>query len=81
MGIEIERGNTEGTHGLRIEVPYKECCPMRILIEMELEVKIPADRANVNEIFMAVQSAMANARSEAATKVIEGYEEQVIKTL
>jgi len=54
---------------------------MRILIEMELEVKIPEDRANVNEIFMAVQSAMADARSEAATKVIEGYEEQVIKTL
>ena len=54
---------------------------MRILIEMELEVKIPEDRANVNEIFMAVQSAMADARSESATKVIEGYEEQIIKTL
>ena len=54
---------------------------MRILIAMELEVKIPEDRANVNEIFMAVQSAMADARSKAATKVIEGYEEQVIKTL
>jgi hypothetical protein len=54
---------------------------MQILIEMELEVKIPENRANVNEIFMAVQSAMVDARSEAATKAIEGYEEQVIKTL
>jgi hypothetical protein len=53
-------------------VPYKECCPMRILIEMELEVKIPADRANVNEIFMAMQTAMLEARSQAATKAIEG---------
>jgi hypothetical protein len=54
---------------------------MRIVIEMELEVKIPADRANVNEIFMAVQAAMLDARSQAATKAIEGYEDQVIKTL
>ena len=54
---------------------------MRILIEMELEVKIPADRANVNEIFMAVQTAMLEARSQAATKAIEGYEDQIIKTL
>jgi hypothetical protein len=48
---------------------------------MELEVKIPEDRANVNEIFVAVQAAMAEARSQAATKVVEGYEEQIIKTL
>jgi len=54
---------------------------MRIVIEMELEVKIPEDRANVNEIFMAVQTAMAEARSQAATKAIEGYEEQIIQTL
>ena len=54
---------------------------MRIVIGMELEVNIPSGRANVNEIFLAVQSAMAEARSEAAGKVIEGYEEQIVKTL
>jgi hypothetical protein len=54
---------------------------MRIVIEMEVEVKIPEGRANVNEIFMAVQTAMREARSQAATKAIEGYEEQIVKTL
>jgi hypothetical protein len=54
---------------------------MRIVIAMEVEVKIPEDRANVNEIFMAVQGAMRDAMSEAATKAIEGYEEQIIHTL
>ena len=44
---------------------------MRILIEMELEVKIPADRANVNEIFMAVQTAMLDARRQAARHATE----------
>lgn len=54
---------------------------MRIVIEMELEVKIPEDPANLNEIFVAVQAAMAAARSQAATKAIQRYEEQIINTL
>ena len=37
---------------------------MKIMIEMELEVKIPGDRANVNEIFLAIQEAMLDARAE-----------------
>ena len=47
---------------------------------IEMAVKIPEDRANVDEIMVA-QEAMAEARGQAATKAVEDYEEQIIGTL
>lgn len=42
---------------------------MRIVIAMEVEVKIPEDRANVNEIFMAVHELAKQRESE----IVEGH--------
>ncbi len=51
---------------------------MRMIVHLELEVKIERDRTNANEIFVAVGEASREAEGQVMQKVVEAYQEEVV---
>ena len=54
---------------------------MRIMVEVEIEVKLVGDRSNVDEIFESVDRAGQEFKAELAHKIVEGYQEGIVKVL
>lgn len=54
---------------------------MRMIVHLELEVKIEGDRTNASEIFLAAGEALREAEGQVVQKVVEGYQEEVVSTL
>lgn len=54
---------------------------MEFRVEIELNVNMPEDRANANEIFKASGECMCDCFEQLATQVIEAYQEQVVSIL
>ncbi len=53
----------------------QEVIPMQVFIELQLEVNIPKDRANANEIFLEVKHVSKEAKEKIALAVVKAYEE------
>jgi hypothetical protein len=54
---------------------------MEMVVTLALKVKVAGDRTNANEIFVAIEEAMWEAKGELAREVIEGYQERVVGVL
>ena len=54
---------------------------MRMIVHLELEVKIQGDRTNANEIFPAAEEALREAQGQVVQKVVEACQEGVVSTL
>lgn len=54
---------------------------MEMIVQVMMEVKIPTDRCNVNELFDAVSKARDAYAEKLALMVVEAYEKQVVQTL
>jgi len=54
---------------------------MEMIVQVTMEVKIPTDRCNINEIFDAVSKARDAYAEKLALTVIEAYQQQVVQTL
>ncbi len=54
---------------------------MNIRVEIELDVKMPRDRANANEIFAACGEVMKDFFEQLVTQVIEAYQEKIVSIL
>ncbi len=49
----------------------QEVSPMQVFIELQLEVNIPKDRANANEIFLEVKHVSKEAKEKIALAVVK----------
>lgn len=58
-----------------------EVSPMKIVVAVEVEVKMDEDRANANEVFAAVSKAGAEASERLACSIIEAYQERIVDVL
>lgn len=54
---------------------------MRMIIGMEYEVNIEGDRANANEIFLAVRDEIKKSGEKMAVAILEGYQEVLVEIL
>lgn len=54
---------------------------MRMIVEVELEVKLEGWRSNLEEIFVAVDEVDEELRARLATSIIEQYQEEVVRIL
>ena len=54
---------------------------MNIRVEIELDVKMPEDRANANEIFAACGEVMKDFFEQLTEQVIEAYQEKIVAIL
>jgi len=54
---------------------------MKIVVAVEVEVKMDEDRANANEVFAAVSKAGAEASERLACSIIEAYQERIVDVL
>lgn len=54
---------------------------MQMIINVQFEVTIAEDRANANEIFIAVKNATKEASEKVALAVIAGYQERIVDVL
>jgi hypothetical protein len=54
---------------------------MKIVVAVEVEVKIPEDRANANEVFHAVSKAGGEASERLACSIVEAYQERIVEVL
>jgi hypothetical protein len=61
--------------------PFLGVMPMRMIVDLELEVKMEGDRTNANEVFLAAEEALREAEGQVVQKVVEAYQEQVVSTL
>lgn len=60
---------------------HPEVSPMKMVVTVTQEVNIDQDRANANEVFLAVAEARREAGEKLAKSIIEGYEECVVEVL
>jgi len=54
---------------------------MRMIVHLELEVKIEKDRTNANEVLLATEEALREAEGQVVQKVVEAYQVQAVSTL
>ena len=54
---------------------------MKIVVAVEVEVKIEEDGTNANEVFAAVSKAGAEASRKLACSIIEAYQERIVEVL
>ena len=54
---------------------------MRMIIGMEYEVNIKGDRANANEIFIAVKDEIIRSAETMAVAILEGYQEVLVEIM
>jgi len=54
---------------------------MEMVVKVVMEVKIPTDRCNVNEVFAAVSKARDEYAERLALTLVQEYEKQVVETL